>query len=483
MVILGIYIFILGIQPSISNESTDADILVYSLSTELNHTLWLYNPQTREKIELATHSGFSMNQSGIVAYSIQSDEGKDIYLLDVNHLNNSHINITSDLPIDVNVVRWSPDGQYLTLYTVWDDGHRLHVWDGEVFIDVNPQTSQEVKTSFRGWSPDSRYLLFESDNGSIRTLYAWDSETSTPILLYETPSIAQTDIPNMPSGYSYGGISSPYHLNWNSDGQYLAIALYQAEITEIIFIWNGEELINITPDNLPLPRIPDYYYTQWSFDGRLAFHLSWYEHRVDHANQIYIWDGNDIYNLTQKSHAYYQLGEWNTDNQLVYMMANDLGSSSYIFIWNGVYFTAMPKLGYFYTAGARWNPENHLVFSAFDGQIYSWDGQEAINLSQNAPLTNLSPHWGSDGRWASKTFSPSPIIYVRDSDNHTLFEIDGGQDIRWSYNGYLTFCRYVDEGWGLFLWDGEQVIEITRGREIYGEWLAGMEQAIVCSSG
>ncbi|HRF94513.1 MAG TPA: hypothetical protein PLZ51_04960 [Aggregatilineales bacterium] len=483
-----IVMLMLGFMPEsimADEESLPADILVYVSQTESVYTLWLYNTETHEKINLVTHTNwitFLLNPSGMIAYSLQSVEPRDTYLVDVNNLNTPHINITSEFFPHASPIAWSPDGRYLALHTALDGVYSLHVWDGAIFIDVNSQISPETRILSPKWSPDGRYLLFESDNGVSHFLYVWDSETFTTILLYEVPSIPQEDIRNMPRGYTFGGIPSPYYLRWSRDGQYLAIALYKAEITDLIFVWNGEELINITPNNLPLLRVPDYYYTQWSFDGRLAFQLNWYEHKVDHADEIYIWDGNETHNLTQNSQAYYSLGEWNTDNQLIYSMKNELASSSYIFVWDGIFFTAMPKLGHLYSA-PRWNSENHLVFSAIDGQIYGWDGQEATNLSQNEPLMNYSPSWSLDGRWATQTYSTPQIIYVRDRDNHTLFEMEGGQDIRWSNSGYLTFCKWVERGWGLFLWDGEQTIEITQGREIQGKWQGGGESMIVCSSG
>jgi hypothetical protein len=114
-------------------------------------------------------------------------------------------------------------------------------------------------------------------------------------------------------------------------------------------------------------------------------------------------------------------------------------------------------------------------------QIYVWDGTTATNMSQNPTMHNGSATWSTDGRWAFSTFfSPQQLIYIRDSNNHTIFTVNGSQPT-WSSDGNLAFCNRSSGGWTLIVWDGKNVTKVAEGREIRGEWFSGT--GLACSSG
>jgi hypothetical protein len=137
-----------------------------------------------------------------------------------------------------------------------------------------------------------------------------------------------------------------------------------------------------------------------------------------------------------------------------------------------------------------WTHDGNLAFGAHGPgdtrqQVYLWDGQTAVNISQNPLLHNAVQGWNGDGLWAFATFfSPGQFLYVRDAANQPLATLEGGISAAWGANRHLAFCRYNrDTGWSLWMWDGEKTSEIARGYEIYAQWQSGNGDRVVCSSG
>lgn len=432
--------FIIGYTtptPIISHDETPmGDVLAYSIYEGLvragiSPNIVLYNPATGEERVFPTNQKgsyfFGLSRKGIIAYLSSDGEDYDVYLIDTNSDDISPVNITQ-----------SPD---------------IRDFD------------------FR-WSPDGRYLVFQSHDGDNRILYVWDTDKQMKITLY-----------------GLSNMQEPYSFAWSPDGQYLAFGLYQQDLTRLLYVWDGESVINITPADII--TTPTHYGFAWSFDGRLAMQVTIFNDNLS-MSEIYIWDDDTIMSLTQDWQQVYQLGPWNTQGELVYAICS-VEYECDILIWDGVSFRdGLPDKSTFtkipqpirVAFNWLWDIENRLMFTDANEfgreEIYRWDRENVVNMSQNPDNHNGGPYLSHDGRWAFVTFfSSEQLIYVRDSENNTLLVSSGQYTPAWSSDGYLMFCK---PNWVVNLWDGQQIIEVTKGGDIWAQWQQSGKY-IFCSSG
>ncbi|MBC7809513.1 MAG: PD40 domain-containing protein [Burkholderiales bacterium] len=162
--------------------------------------------------------------------------------------------------------------------------------------------------------------------------------------------------------------ASAYPLDWNVDENYLAYEAALADDSRRLYIWDGETSLEIAPSGLPATAYT--YGAQWSFDNRLVFTAQYGDDK-----RIYVWDGettiditpSDLHPAVRSYHA-----EWSQDGRLAFM------------VW---------------------------YESAFDdryegdpSEIYVWDGETTMNVSQHPTGGDRSPSWSRDGRLAFLTY-------------------------------------------------------------------------------
>jgi Tol biopolymer transport system component len=287
-------------------------------------------------------------------------------------------------------------------------------------------------------------------------------------------------------------IAQGYLLGWSKDGHYLAFAGYEGE-DEQIYLWNGSGIINITPEDLGENAKFTSYDPAWSFDGRLAFTVSYGLTSEDEPSELYLWDGHTTINLSQNPRGNDENPAWSADGRLAFLSSREMGYD--IFIWDGVSFdnrlpdvttftNAAPELTH-YMSYPTWTHDGYVAFGAFGAfdiekfQIYVWDGQTATNVSRIPTLHSGSPTWSLDGRLAFTTFfSEEQLLYVRDGDGRTLLATHGQYSPAWSPNGYLLFCK---PNWTLSVWDGQEISAVAHGGEIQAQWQNG--EGVFCSNG
>jgi dipeptidyl aminopeptidase/acylaminoacyl peptidase len=272
-----------------------------------------------------------------------------------------------------------------------------------------------------------------------------------------------------------------FPIAWSPDGQYLAFESFQDEDDKLIYVWDGETAINITPNDMRDEA--ESYWTFWSFDGRLAFTVGFGD---SPRSEIYLWDGDATTSLSLNPTGYISFPTWSAEGKLAFQFLSAQDREYNILIWDGISFTNVaPELTAYYSF-PTWTNEGLLAFvttppEESHAQVVVWDGQTAINISQNPGLHNGSPRWRADGHWAFSTFfSSEQLLYVRDAENRTIFTTEGEYAV-WSSDGNLTFCQRSNPGWTLSIWDGHQIIEIAHGYEIRARWQSG--SGVLCSSG
>lgn len=322
-------------------------------------------------------------------------------------------------------------------------------------------------------SADSRlaYSSNETGNGEI---YLLDTQADKPTTIDITQTPITHEVP----------------LSWSPDGRYLAYVSNQ-DAKSALYIWDGETAADITPSDMQ--DKPVAYQTVWSDDGRLAFTIR-FGFDVYQISEIYLWDGETTTNLSQNPNGEDRAPAWSRDERVAFLSAR--GGKFNIFVWDGQSFkNGLPDIqplvddpsgliGYASLPG--WTPDGQLTFTSQTAadthtQIYVWDGQTATDISQNPGLHNGSPQWSRGGRWAFMTlFSPQQLLYVRDSDNRPLLTVEAYQPA-WSSGGYLLFCVPNRLGWGLSVWNGQEIISITDAYVINAQW--GNGNGADCSSG
>ena len=357
----------------------------------------------------------------------------------------------------------------LLAYTVGRQPTSLMLYDFS--NDSNKQIFSSSDSLMFSLSDNGRLAYASRESGEI---YVLDTRAADPkaINITQTPTIIEVP------------------LAWSHDSRYLAFVSSQGDRPQL-YIWDGEATVNITPNDMA-DSIESYQVT-WSDDGRLAFTVR-YGFNVNGDTEIYIWDGKTTTNLSQNPIGEDSGPVWSEDGRLAFLSTRD--GQYNIFVWDGLSFRdGSPDIKPFiddpsaligYYSFPNWIPDGHLTFisqTAVDThtQIYVWDGQAATNISQNPNLHNGIPMWSDNGHWAFVTyFSPQQLLYVRDAGNRPLLTTEAQYSPAWSPNGLLVFCK-PDPSWTLAVWDGQQIVNLVRNREIRAEW--GNGNSVACSSG
>jgi hypothetical protein len=392
-------------------------------------------------------------------------------------LHDRHRNMSATLASNVDFYDFSFSADGRLAFSLINENyHEIYIADSQS-ADVVPLNSiQNSGNYLLAWSHDGRYMAFTTSIDDQNLLKVWDGETVINI----TPDNVVDS-------------ATPHYGTWNSDG-WLAFSVGNTDTdSDKIYVWNGKTVINITPDDKA--NIGPTYDLDWSSDGRLAFSMGYRITADKLSSEIYLWDGNSIINLSQNPSADEVAPTWSDDGRLAFQSRRD--DDFDILVWDGVslkeglpdtetFINIAPELSAYYSF-PRWTRDGRLVFISqgskdSHAQIYAWDGETVTDISQNPTLHNGSPVWSEDGRWAWTTFfSSRQLLYVRDADNRTLLVTEGESTPAWSLEGQLMFCKRGTVGWILSVWDGQQIAEIAQGREIRAQWPGGA--GVACSSG
>ncbi len=256
-------------------------------------------------------------------------------------------------------------------------------------------------------------------------------------------------------------------------------------------IWNGQSSSQIAQSPAGIGEIT------WSTDDRLAFTI-FYSYSSPHDgdySEVFIWDGNTTVSLSQNPTGGDRYPAWNENGQIAFL--SERNEEHDIYVWDGVSINNdLPDVNTFskiapyligYISHPVWTNTGSLTFESSGEapgsgvQIYKWDGNSAVNISQNPDLHNGGQRWRSDGYWVFVTyFSSEQLIYIRDKENQTVLTTEGQYVPAWSTSGYLMFCVKAPSGWTLSMWDGKGVINIAQGNTIAASWSNG--ESVFCSS-
>ncbi len=295
---------------------------------------------------------------------------KLIYVSDDNQLisYNPQTRVGELILEDVRDFRYSPDRRIA--YTKLSEKN-VYIYDPKT-PDIEPiQITQnsEFNHYIQGWSPDGQYLAFQSGiDHDNDLLYIWDGDTTIKI----TPD---------------DGVGVPAQVTWSSDNK-LAFSLINnitARIPSAFYVWDDYTTIKIMQNNTQLQSS----LSSWSPDGQYLL-ITFYK-GLSNPDSFYIWDGQRIIDITPSEELGLMDGiqtYWSNDGQLAIMIR---------------YENVQLDTG-----------ERHSI----PPEIYIWNGETTASLTQNP-----------DG-WDSV-------------------------DIFWSDDGQLLFQSKRDDVINTFIWDGK----------------------------
>jgi hypothetical protein len=288
-------------------------------------------------------------------------------------------------------------------------------------------------------------------------------------------------------------------LQWSPDGRYLAFEAGRRSRFTNLHIWDGQAIQMILPPELA--NRAQLEGVAWNTQNELAFiaRRSGQQAGQPYPSELYVWDGMQTINLSQTTDQNEFLPTWSQDGRLAFFSERDTREDRYdVMIWDGhlspdgiilpaAFHRAFSQfdLG---LSNIEWSAAGDLTvsFAAPDDdgflQIYRWEGQEPVNISQNPGVTHGGQRWSDDGHWTVATFPPlQQFIQVRDPDNAVILNTEGMYRGAWSATGKLLFCKQMSTGWALMAWDGEQLVHLVQGGVIYALLPGG--HPLYCATG
>ncbi|MEQ8675037.1 MAG: hypothetical protein RLP44_19905 [Aggregatilineales bacterium] len=262
------------------------------------------------------------------------------------------------------------------------------------------------------------------------------------------------------------------------DGTWFVVDAYGGrDGASIGFIWRHDIIV---PSNCPPATVPGLSVS--TSDLLISEPLLAYVSSRTGDNEMYLWDGERSINISPSPGAYAGQPVWNSHGELAWV-ANPLGETGNIYIWDGQHVFNLDQLlgrDLAPTDLPTWNDGGQLAWSGGDlenVEIYVWDGEQVINISQN-PALDTAPAWSTDGRlaWTSAdNLDSDSEIYVWDGEQIiNISQYPNGNDwnATWSPDGWLSWASIRNGNLEVMVWDGEQVINVSQddGWDAWNAW-------------
>lgn len=323
---------------------------------------------------------------------------------------------------------------------------------------------------------DGRVVFTRYDEGDPQL-----ADTDLYVFDPSTPLLAPINISQNPA-------AGHFPLAWSPDGKYLAFASYMDKDNHILYVWDGETITSIMPeDGLDTA---DTFYVDWSNDGRLAFTIQhgWLD--SDIPSEVYLWDGSTTINLSQNPEYWDGNARWSQTGQLKFGSERD-GKPRGVYVWDGTSFKGeSPDTESFIRLPfeqdwlpTTWTDEDYIGLAWYSEgslggpkEIILWN-PESQAVVKRFPVTSENAwSWLAEGGQAilsSQLASGIPSVYldVENTEGEIGFSNHVGE-FAWSSDGYLAYCG-IEEGRSrvLSIWDGSESWVVARVSYKPIQWL------------
>lgn len=444
----GLY-YVSNRPPTITINSDGNDMLFYTYS-KLNEQmpdpnvgmLMMYNPRTNHREALMPRPrGWEVSPDGRIAYR---NEENNIVVSDVQSIEHPQaiIETYSDMP---TILSWSPNGNYL-LYSEEDANYELlnlYIWDSRQSIDITPDEllnseddSERIFIHSSTWSNHEQLAIIvgkEVDESKWYTVYVWDGEQIIDI----TPEDLRNPIPSDKSHY----IDS---IIWSDEEQFAftvrkEVAEYTWQDYTYTYIWNGQSIYTLAGTN-----------GGWSSDGQLMISRSGDQSVGRWDGETYI-DDQPILEIIPELHidsTVYHASYWAHENKIVYEGEDDTDGYSQFYLWDGVEFSYIDRL-----------------------KIGMGEGRWGFNANGERKRMSNDPTIGQHGAIATS------YIHIRDRNNNPIADINGHMPA-WSEDGYIALCAPLHR---LSIYNGQDIILIEDSWTVLARWKSG--QSLGCTNG
>jgi len=339
----------------------------------------------------------------------------------------------------------------------------LKLYDSKT--DENRTLIENFKGGHFSFSVDGRIAYQDYDmDSNIFTIYLLDTTDENPEAIDITSNLLDG---------AWLGLSNM----WSPDGNYL---LYRTADTGI-YLWDGQQSIDITPENvgrIPMCRAVG---VSWRSDGQVALGIA-DDCELYSDTEIYIWNGEITVNLSPNPDGYDGAFAWSPDGQLAFESVRE--NQHGIWIWDGEsYRDGVPDTAKFEFVDTDadkllWTNDNRLIIdwtnrtqnTQYRAKI--WDGETLKHIVREPDMTSFSARWSQDGRLAFISYGESGLnVVVRDTYNREIASFPGYDELAWSADGRLAYATGQRE---LLIWDGREHIQLSDNTwETYGRWQSG----------
>jgi Tol biopolymer transport system component/DNA-binding winged helix-turn-helix (wHTH) protein len=411
--------------PALGDISPDGSRLLLRdhLSPESEQPLWAVPSVGGSALRIGNvlaHDATWMPSSGGILYA----NGNNLYL---STINSSTPTLYATLPGRAFWLRWSPDAKLLRFTIIDPLTHTTSLWQLSAAdhkpAQLLPNFSRPSSECCGVWTADGRSFIFQSDRGGNSDLWRLSANAiSDPVrltngpLAFRSPVAARTgnrifflgvdarsDLQRLqPSGQltpERGFLSSAVRVDYTRDGRWVAWTDSSGQLWRARS--NGEEKIQLTPDNLAV------FLAHWSPDGK---HLALMAREPGKAWQIYLIgsEGDNLQPLLKESRNAAD-PSWSPDGKsLVFGRVNDF----------------MGK-------------EN----AARTLHILHLDTHQIDEVPGSDNL--FSPRWSPDGRWiAALTLDQRQVrLFDVASRTWTTLPVPSGADPVWSSDSRFLYIH------------------------------------------
>jgi WD40 repeat protein len=268
----------------------------------------------------------------------------------------------------------------------------------------------EVMSELVRTNPQPDWIIYGVDQDGIKTTYLHDVEQ------YSTTPIPYTHLMD---------------LSTQGELAFAKPSVVPAEVwlVDVQSSANNPKLIFANPRVTRIGSLS----STWSPDGH---YLAFMGLEDDNNGRIYVWDGESVIAVdSPQPVSEVEIMVWSQDNRLA--------------------FTARPPGE---NGGDLWPAE-----------LYVWDGQQTINISQTPDRNEWTGPWSNDGRLAYSTEGPNQgdpkqkMIWDGVNSAPAFPGFVALEWVHWTPDNELTLSgRLPGDTWlQLYRWDGEQTINIS----------------------